>query len=375
MNISDNCNQWLMNMHDFSAEEEFWNKLSQEEQALFTELRKKNLARQEYVKNLEDENEYYFSAFDALPLPMAIKDKNRKWLFVNKEYRRVIKMHMESAKMYTEINGEEVKNLEETSELSNFDISNIAYFSDESKESFLENCTYAIEHCAIVQQEFSLGHGEDKQNYIYWLTGFETASNKRGLVSVYYDDSFFQSILDRLNKKIVDLEKEQQNIIKTSTLDPLTGAYNRQVLSGFLEEAIKDNKEKDSPFSVLMLDIDHFKKVNDTYGHLIGDQVLQLFVMLLKTTLRDRDYVVRFGGEEFLIILHGTPFEFACKIAERIRVIMEENMSTPMRRPITVSIGVVSYHKDESIKELLQRVDDNLYKAKTSGRNLVVSSN
>ncbi len=180
--------------------------------------------------------------------------------------------------------------------------------------------------------------------------------------------------MNRLNKKIVDLEQEQQNIIKTSTLDPLTGAYNRQVLSGFLEEAIKGSREKGSPFSLLMLDIDHFKKVNDTYGHLIGDQVLQLLVMLLKKTLRDRDYVVRFGGEEFLIILHDISYENSCRIAERIRILMEENMSTPMRRPITVSIGVVSYHQDETIKDLLQRVDDNLYKAKTSGRNVVVAS-
>lgn len=374
MNISDDCYQWLMNAYDSAAEEELWNKLSQEEQVLFAELRKKNLVRKESAQNLENEKEYYFSAFDALPLPMAIKDKNRKLLFVNKEYRRVIKMYLESAKNYAEINGEDVKSLEMTDEINNFDFSNIAYFSDESKESFIENCTYAIEHCAIVQQEFSLGHGEDKQNYIYWLTGFETATKKRGLVSVYYDDSFFQSILTRLNKKIVDLEKEQQNIIKTSTLDPLTGAYNRQVLSGFLEDAIKDCREKNSTFSVLMLDIDHFKKVNDTYGHLIGDQVLQLLVMLLKKTLRDRDYVVRFGGEEFLIILHDISAENSKRIAERIRELMEENMSTPMRRPITVSIGVVSYHKDESIKDLLQRVDDNLYKAKTSGRNQVVSS-
>lgn len=374
MNISENCYQWLMNMHDPVQEEAFWNKLSQEDQALFAELRKKNLARKEAVQNLEEENEYYFSAFDSLPLPMAIKDKNKKLLFVNKEYKRVLKIHLESAKNYAEINGEGVKAFETANELSNFDISNIAYFSDESKESFLENCTYAIEHCAIVQQEFSLGHGEDKQNYIYWLTGFETASKKRGLVSVYYDDSFFQSILTRLNKKIVDLEKEQENIIKSSTLDPLTGAYNRQVLSGFLEEAIKDSREKGSAFSVLMLDIDHFKKVNDTYGHLIGDQVLQLLVMLLKKTLRDRDYVVRFGGEEFLIILHDISSENSKRIAERIRKIMEENMSTPMRRPITVSIGVVSYRQDESIKDLLQRVDDNLYKAKSSGRNQVVSS-
>lgn len=371
MNISEDCQQWLMNMQDFSVEEGFWNKLSSEEQAHFAQLREKNLASHEHVKQLEEENEYLFSAFQVLPLPMAIKNKDRKLLYVNEEYKKVVHMNRLNKEAYEGAEG--IESTEGTGhEAPQMDITNLANFSDETKESFIENCNYAIQHCAIVQQEFTLGHGVDQQNYIYWLTGFETDSKIRGLVSIYYDDSFFQSILKRLNKKIVDLEKEQQNIIKNSTLDPLTGAYNRQVLSGFLEEAIKNANEIGKPFSILMLDIDHFKRVNDTYGHLIGDQVLQLLVMLLQKTLRDRDYVIRFGGEEFLVILHDTIFENAYRIAERIRKIAEANMATPTHQPITVSIGVASYHEGEAVKELLQRVDDNLYKAKTSGRNLVV---
>lgn len=361
MNISDNCFQWLMNMRDCSVEKDLWNKLSSEEQTQFQALREKNLANHAQINQLSEINEYFFSAFEVLPLPMAIKNKDRKLLFVNEEYKKIVRMHQGYNRRHDDA-GHEVPQK---------DIMNLANFSDENMESFIENCNYAIEHCAIVQQEFTLGHGVDQQNYIYWLTGFETESKKRGLVSIYYDDSFFQSILKRLNKKIVDLEKEQQNIIRTSTLDPLTGAYNRQVLSGFLEEAVSNSKEMNRPFSLLMLDIDHFKQVNDTYGHLMGDQVLQLLVMLLQNTLRDRDYIVRFGGEEFLVILHDTIFENAYRIGERIRKLAEKNMFTPTHQPITVSIGVAAYQAGEAIKTLLQRVDDNLYKAKTSGRNRV----
>lgn len=364
MSISDNCYQWLMNMQDFDVEESFWNKLSKEEQAQFRALREKNLAGYEEYKQLKEIKEYFVSSFEVLPLPMAIKDRNRKLMFVNEEYKKIVRMHQ----------AHDENSAGKGHEEGQVEITNLANFSDETKESFLENCKYAIEHCAIVQQEFTLGRGVDQQNYIYWLTGFETSDKKRGLVSIYYDDSFFQSILKRLNRKIVDLEKEQQNIIRNSSLDPLTGAYNRQVLSGFLEEAMKNAKEMGKSFSLLMIDIDHFKQVNDTYGHLIGDQVLQLLVMLLQKTLRDRDYIVRFGGEEFLIILHDAIFENAHRIAERIRKIVESNMSTPTHQPITISIGVASYHEGEEIKELLQRVDDNLYKAKTSGRNRVVPS-
>lgn len=361
MNISDNCCQWLMNMLDLNVEEELWNKLSSEEQTYFQALREKNLAHHAQMRQLKETNEYLDSAFEVLPLPMGIKDKDRNILFVNEEYKKIVRMHLTHS---------EKRDLPENED-SQTDIMNLVNFSDENMESFVENCKYAIEHNAIVQQEFTLGHGVDQQNYIYWLTGFETASKKRGLVSIYYDDSFFQSILNRLNNKIVDLEKEQQNILKTSTLDPLTGAYNRQVLSGFLEEAHKNFKEAGKPFSLLMLDIDHFKQVNDTYGHLMGDQVLQLLVMLLKNTLRDRDYVIRFGGEEFLIILHNAVFANAFSVAERIRKLAETNMFTPEHEPITVSIGVADFHDGEEIKELLKRVDDNLYKAKTSGRNRV----
>lgn len=361
MNISEDCYQWLMNMQDVSVEEEFWNKLSSEEQTYFQAVREKNLANTIQMKQLKEANEYFDSSFEVLPLPMAIKDKNRKLLFVNEEYKKIVRMHQGHNRRYNDARHE----------VPQKDIMSLANFSDENMESFIENCNYAIEHCAIVQQEFALGHGVDQQNYIYWLTGFETESKKRGLVSIYYDDSFFQSILKRLNKKIVDLEKEQQNIIRTSTLDPLTGAYNRQVLSGFLEEATNNSKEMGRPFSLLMLDIDHFKQVNDTYGHLMGDQVLQLLVMLLQNTLRDKDYIVRFGGEEFLVILHDTIFENAYRIGERIRKLVEKNMFTPTHQPITVSIGAVAYQEGEEIKALLQRVDDNLYKAKTSGRNRV----
>ena len=364
MNISENCYQWLMNMFDFDAEEGLWNKLSPEEQTQFRALREKNLAEYKELKQLIDTNKFFVSSFEVLPLPMAIKDRNRKLMFVNEEYKKIVRMHQAHEENSASKGHEEGK----------VEITNLATFSDETKESFQENCKYAIEHCAIVQQEFTLGRGVDQQNYIYWLTGFETSDKERGLVSIYYDDSFFQSILKRLNRKIVDLEKEQQNIIRNSTLDPLTGAYNRQVLSGFLEEAIKNAKEIGRPFSILMLDIDHFKQVNDTYGHLIGDQILQLLVMLLQKTLRDRDYIIRFGGEEFLIILHDAVFENAYRIAERIRKIIESNMSTPTHQPITISIGVASYRDEEEIKELLQRVDDNLYKAKSSGRNRVVPS-
>ncbi len=94
--------------------------------------------------------------------------------------------------------------------------------------------------------------------------------------------------------------------------------------------------------------------------------------MLLQKTLRDKDYVVRFGGEEFIIILHNTVLENAYRIAERIRHTVETNMVTPNHKPITVSIGLVSYREGEGVKELLQRVDENLYRAKTAGRNMVV---
>jgi diguanylate cyclase len=135
--------------------------------------------------------------------------------------------------------------------------------------------------------------------------------------------------------------------------------------------------EARTPLSILMIDIDHFKKFNDSYGHQVGDQVLRLVGKVLQESVRDCDLAARYGGEELVAILPGTPLETCAEAAERIRRRISEARLT--RRTtgekvssVTVSIGVAQFRMAESADGMIERCDRALYQAKRSGRNCVV---
>ena len=161
--------------------------------------------------------------------------------------------------------------------------------------------------------------------------------------------------------------------------DELTGVYNRRYMSGDLERKIAAIDETGKPLSVIAFDIDHFKKVNDTYGHPIGDEVLKGVARYTLEELRNFDLVARVGGEEFVVIMVDVTHEMALCIADRLRVIISEETFARSRdgEPIsvTVSMGVATaLTSAESPTDLLTRADDALYVAKRDGRNMVASA-
>jgi diguanylate cyclase (GGDEF)-like protein len=157
--------------------------------------------------------------------------------------------------------------------------------------------------------------------------------------------------------------------------DPLTGIANRRRFNQVLEVECGRFTRGHSPFSVLMLDLDYFKDVNDRYGHAAGDEVLRQVAQILLATLRSTDVVARYGGEEFAVLLTETRIEGAMVIAERVRTAVEDRVLDVEGNEIalTVSIGVTSHNGEESEagEELLKRADDALYRAKAAGRNCV----
>jgi len=175
-------------------------------------------------------------------------------------------------------------------------------------------------------------------------------------------NSYLVSKLESLDRYIDKYKKE-------AIYDSLTGIFNRAETERRLKELI----DKNQSFSLMMLDIDFFKKINDTYGHQGGDYALKKFVEGVKKFLREGDIFGRVGGEEFVIILPNTKIVEALKIAQKIRKYFENNSfeyhSTPIH--FTVSIGVTSYKKGDDIIEVIKRADDALYEAKRRGRNRV----
>lgn len=164
---------------------------------------------------------------------------------------------------------------------------------------------------------------------------------------------------------------EKANIF-LSTHDHLTGCYNRSYFEKRALEELERANRYSKYLSFLMLDLDFFKKINDTHGHMFGDEVLKSVVETVVFNLRSSDIFARFGGEEFIILIPETKLEGAVNIAEKIRLAIE-NTIHPMNEKVTVSIGVIERKENEYLDDVYKRVDQQLYLAKNSGRNCVVA--
>ena len=165
-------------------------------------------------------------------------------------------------------------------------------------------------------------------------------------------------------------EYHNKKYVKLADLDPLTNLKNRRSLKQQLMQEIQYYENNIQQSSLLILDLDHFKKVNDIYGHTVGDQILIEFSKMLKKTVRETDSVYRYGGEEFVIIANNTRLKNAGKLAEYIRNLTENTIHID-NNPVTVSIGVAEVKKNDTDISWLHRADHALYRAKGKNRNLV----
>ena len=181
-------------------------------------------------------------------------------------------------------------------------------------------------------------------------------------------------VFDITQKKLNEMRliEEKKKLITESLTDPLTGILNRRAILEELSQRMNHHLYDFEHLSILMLDIDFFKKINDNYGHIVGDKVLIKVSEIISQLIRGFDTVGRYGGEEFLVILPNTNSENAYKAAERIRKKIEETEFDDIEH-LTVSIGFTSY-TDESIESLINKADQNLYEAKRTGRNKVVGN-
>ena len=184
--------------------------------------------------------------------------------------------------------------------------------------------------------------------------------------------SFF-SMANKIETFTTELNISKNEAIQKSITDPLTSLYNREYMNIQLTRLISKSKRDNSNLTLLLIDIDFFKKVNDTYGHLVGDIVLKEIANILKVNIRDTDMTVRYGGEEFIIILPDTNKISAINLANKLNKIISAIIFKELEnKNITISIGVSTYIKDDTIDSLIKRADDGLYQAKATGRDKVV---
>ena len=181
------------------------------------------------------------------------------------------------------------------------------------------------------------------------------------------------------SQQVTQLTEHLETVRKEATTDSLTEISNRKAFDARLQECVKEAESKQEPLVLMMLDIDHFKKFNDTYGHPTGDQVLKLVARTLVGNIKGQDMAARYGGEEFSVILPGTTLESGMIVAEKLRASIEAreivNRATGKNLgAITISIGVAQHKADEEVLTFIERADAALYEAKNAGRNRAVAA-
>src|SRR6266849_3334306 len=190
-----------------------------------------------------------------------------------------------------------------------------------------------------------------------------------------------QALEERLSASKQEITQLQQNLeaVRTESLtDPLTSLANRKFFDDMLTRAIAEARAKGEALSLMMTDVDHFKKFNDSYGHLTGDQVLRLVAISVKQNVKGQDIAARYGGEEFAVVLPNTVLRSAITVADHIRravmtkELMKRSTGEHLGR-VTISVGVAALQGNDTVQSLIERADTCLYAAKRNGRNRVIS--
>ncbi len=210
------------------------------------------------------------------------------------------------------------------------------------------------------------------------LEGLEAMEKLDGRIVEYNgagERRFFRLHVERIDSfilmefvEVTDIKLESESLERENVTDELTGVYNRKILDRVIEQ-MRHAKE----VCLIMSDVDHFKQINDRFGHLVGDKVLKTLTRRIVSRIRHDDYMIRWGGEEFLIVM-STDEEHAMKIAEALRQIVAKHPIEPMGE-VTMSFGVCcgAIESEKDFHDLIQKADEALYAAKKAGRNRVVS--
>ncbi|MCC7473884.1 MAG: GGDEF domain-containing protein [Pirellulales bacterium] len=228
------------------------------------------------------------------------------------------------------------------------------------------------DHCSELQQASQLlavDGGPDDERIAAMVSNV--------ISEIVHANQGLQAKLDTAESRLQQQAVEIEAHISRSLTDPLTGLPNRREFNERLEERMSAWNRRQEVFSLLMLDVDHFKKLNDHYGHLAGDQVLATLGGVLRGAIRREDKAARYGGEEFAVLLPGTTLSQAAIVAHKIREAILQTIVAhhDHRLTFTVSIGLATIQPGEAVESLIQRADEALYAAKGAGRNCAFAHN
>jgi diguanylate cyclase len=263
----------------------------------------------------------------------------------------------------------------------------------EAEHKVLKDANEAIEHeirkamtvidtAASGTQKF----GETLNNFTGELNTSNSMEQIRAVVTkvagetrvIAEQNQRLQAQLANTTEQLTEMRFNLDAVNRESQIDPLTEVGNRKFFATELARSLAEAEETQAPLTLIMVDIDHFKKFNDSYGHLVGDQVLRLVARTLVENLKGRDVIARYGGEEFVILLPQTRLMDAEKVANQLRAALSTKLirrrnTNETLGVVTISIGAAEYCVYEDGDSLIARADGALYKAKQTGRNKVMS--
>ena len=242
-----------------------------------------------------------------------------------------------------------------------------------NRDTICENCisTRAYnENTSVMKFEYI-------DNNIYMIMATPVNKQESTYVIETIRDISDCKIFDFVEDKTVSkLKKTLSEINRLIVIDELTKCYNRRYINEKLPTDIESAKANKLPLSIAMIDIDYFKLINDKYGHLLGDLVLKDIIDVIKNNIRRKnDWIARYGGEEFLILFNDTSKEDAYNLSKRIKSVVENSIFKydDIEINITISIGIASLSSEiDDMDKLIRKADENLYKAKRSGRNYII---
>lgn len=321
------------------------------------------------------------SLLDSIPDPVFMKDENLRWIYGNPVILNLYSIDKDNYIGKTEDQ----------------------LLPKEFAESCMESDRKAVERHTISKSEEQARDENDELHYyeVFKVPSYDKESNLfSGLIGIGRDvttrkeiqkaleeeniirkeheeklATLTQTLEKQVKERTLELEKEKEKAIKLSYVDPLTHINNRRAYYIQSLAIDKNARNKLSHYSIIILDIDYFKKINDEYGHARGDEVLKSLGYLLKNNLRDTDIEGRIGGEEFAITLTDTNLDETIMIANKLCTeISKITLSTHNDLSITASFGISEYHPNSnSFEDILNSADQALFQAKQSGRNCVVS--
>lgn len=274
-------------------------------------------------------------------------------------------------------------------------------YDDESAKAFFHKLMLEVMDKTFNSEEFSDIINELVVFIESWIDGSQKTHNELNHVvaelnSLKTNEDIVQQLQDKIlptirnyqlettelhgqikdsSSEIKRLKMELDKATSIAKIDELTQIPNRRGFNEIMDNVMTNANTEQSSFAMLLIDIDHFKKINDVYGHLVGDSILRYLAKSLQNEIKGQDYVARIGGEEFVVILPNTPYSASISVADGIRKkvaarpLHVKGQENPIK--LTISIGVDMYQLGESADELFERADKNLYQAKCDGRNRV----